>query len=170
MTDPRPAANMPDHSKLEEEELLKVLNLSKLTLHDITPDGHWCVSTLLITLVSLRSLFNSIAHQLRLTGSITYTYQQLRKMCAEYMRKNADDFLPFLLTDGGDLYTPEAYEKYCDELEAKAVWGGHLEVIVAFSVGGPSFLADSSPLKGIETTDPSHSSQDYHFDYWRRIY
>ncbi|KAI8971860.1 hypothetical protein BDF20DRAFT_886879 [Mycotypha africana] len=39
------------------------------------------------------------------------------------MRKNADDFTPFLYLEDGD------FNKYCDDIENTARWGGQLEVL-----------------------------------------
>jgi OTU domain-containing protein 6 len=45
------------------------------------------------------------------------------------MRENMDDFFPFLTKpETGDPYSPEEYEKYCDEVEKTPAWGGQLEV------------------------------------------
>ncbi|KAJ3092217.1 hypothetical protein HK102_009702 [Quaeritorhiza haematococci] len=38
--------------------------------------------------------------------SIQEDYKHLRRLASNYMRQHPDDFLPFLLTDQGDLYTP----------------------------------------------------------------
>ena len=38
------------------------------------------------------------------------------------MRNHADDFMPFLYLEDGD------FEKYCNDVENTARWGGQLEV------------------------------------------
>lgn len=38
------------------------------------------------------------------------------------MRNHADDFMPFLYLEDGD------FEKYCNDIENTARWGGQLEV------------------------------------------
>lgn len=48
--------------------------------------------------------------------------QELRKSAAEYMRQNPDDFVPFLYLEDGN------FEKYCNDVENTACWGGQLEV------------------------------------------
>lgn len=45
-----------------------------------------------------------------------------------FVIENADDFLPFLTTESGDLFTQSDFDKYCCDLEKTTTWGGHLEI------------------------------------------
>ncbi|CAG8520311.1 2137_t:CDS:10 [Ambispora leptoticha] len=93
------------------QELTKSMGLS---IKEITPDGH--------------CLYNAIADQLQFRYDISTNYKNLRKDAANYMREHFEDFLPFLTTESGDPYSMEQFQKYCDELENTATWGGQLEI------------------------------------------
>ena len=70
-------------------------------------------------------------HQLeQLNGSNPdFSLSKLRKMTADHLRKNSDDFLPFLThPDTGDMLTPEQFEEYCHKVERTTAWGGQIEV------------------------------------------
>lgn len=45
-----------------------------------------------------------------------------------FVIENADDFLPFLTAESGDLFTQSDFDKYCCDLEKTTTWGGHLEI------------------------------------------
>jgi len=106
------AKNMVNTKQIEEEAFKKKLDDLGLEIHEIIADGH--------------CLYNSIAHQLSLHGE-NYDYKDLRRIAADYMRNNYDDFYPFLLNSNGDLYTEDEYQRYCDDVEFTALWGGQLE-------------------------------------------
>ncbi|CAG8463769.1 2626_t:CDS:2 [Ambispora gerdemannii] len=103
--------NMQAIERTAIQELTKSMGLS---IKEITPDGH--------------CLYNAIADQLQFRHNISTNYKDLRKETANYMREHFDDFLPFLTTESGDPYNMEQFQKYCDELESTATWGGQLEV------------------------------------------
>lgn len=44
------------------------------------------------------------------------------------MLENADDFMPFLLDDQGELMSQQAYTNYCNKIAKTKEWGGHLEL------------------------------------------
>ncbi|GAA50448.1 OTU domain-containing protein 6B [Clonorchis sinensis] len=94
-------------------------------------------------------LYSSVAHQLRIQkrtvqdlldingcGSRisefpndTITSQTLRLVTAEYVRKNADEFLPFMVApETGEPLTTDEFFNYCDDIEKPSTWGGQLEV------------------------------------------
>lgn len=86
-----------------------------LTIHDITSDGD--------------CLYNSVAHQLKLTTGVTQTCQQLRRNVSEILRHNVDEFLPFLSNPKtGEPLSDVEYEKYCQDLTDKPVWGGQVKI------------------------------------------
>lgn len=74
------------------------------------------------------SLYNAIADQLSRRNQQT-GMQTVRKLAADYMLSHQDEFLPFL-TDAktGQLYTPDQFVHYCEEITDTASWGGHLEI------------------------------------------
>lgn len=69
---------------IEDEKLEKKLKPLGYAINEIKPDGH--------------CLYRAVENQLTLQSrgsSPSYTYQELRKMVAAYMREHAPDFLPF---------------------------------------------------------------------------
>ncbi|KAJ8898816.1 hypothetical protein K2173_007241 [Erythroxylum novogranatense] len=106
---------------IEDEKLKKKLEPHGLIVNQIKPDGH--------------CLYRAVEDQLASFsgGSSPYTFQDLRKMVAGYMRENSSDFIPFFLSDNtteGDsnISVADRFEKYCVEVESTAAWGGHLEL------------------------------------------
>lgn len=108
---------------LEERELREQLRPLGLTIREIPPDGH--------------CLYRSLEDQLRPSTSGqgedgdgdggAVNFLQLRQQAADYMRKHADHFMPFVLEEGaGD--PADAFEAYCRQVEMTAAWGGHPEL------------------------------------------
>lgn len=107
------AKNMVNTKQVEEDSLKEKLDSMNLQIFEVAADGH--------------CLYNAISHQLSLYGK-KMDYKELRSTAASYMRDHPDDFLPFLLNDNGDLYSKDEYQKYCDEVQYTALWGGQLEI------------------------------------------
>ncbi|PIN16987.1 OTU (ovarian tumor)-like cysteine protease [Handroanthus impetiginosus] len=106
---------------VENEKLKQKLEPLGLTINEIKPDGH--------------CLYRAVEDQLALHsgGSSLYTYQELRQMVADYMRKHASDFMPFFLSENmadgeSEESLTERFENYCKEVESTAAWGGQLEL------------------------------------------
>ncbi|WOL16217.1 hypothetical protein Cni_G24999 [Canna indica] len=113
--------NMISDRMIENEILEKKLEPLGLTIKEIKPDGH--------------CLYRAVENQLSLHSNNTspYNFQELRKMAANYMRNHGCDFLPFFLSEGtvevdADREPMERFERYCEEVESTAVWGGQLEL------------------------------------------
>ncbi|XP_073273536.1 OVARIAN TUMOR DOMAIN-containing deubiquitinating enzyme 5-like [Primulina huaijiensis] len=106
---------------IEDEKLERKLEPLGFTINEIKADGH--------------CLYRAVEDQLAFHsgGSSPCTYQELREMVANYMRKNASDYLPFFLSENAadgesaDSIT-ERFEKYCRDIESTAAWGGQLEL------------------------------------------
>ncbi|KAL7157356.1 hypothetical protein ABFS83_02G072700 [Erythranthe nasuta] len=116
-----------EQSQIVSDGSIETVNLAKkleplgFTINEIKPDGH--------------CLYRAVENQLSLHSSCTsYTYQELRKMVADYMRKHSSDFVPFFLSEkAGDGEEEEGsvmerFESYCKEVECSAAWGGQLEI------------------------------------------
>lgn len=106
---------------VEDEKLDRKLKPLGLTVSEIKPDGH--------------CLYRAVEDQLALLagGTSPFTYQELREMTAEHMRKHASDFLPFFLSENllegdSDESLSDKFENYCKEVESTAIWGGQLEL------------------------------------------
>ncbi|KAG4100005.1 cysteine proteinase [Neocallimastix lanati (nom. inval.)] len=129
------AENMVNTKEVENEAFQKKLNDLGLKIHEIIADGH--------------CLYNSIAHQLSLVGE-NYDYKDLRRIAADYMRNHYDDFYPFLLNNNGELYSEDEYQRYCDDVEFTALWGGQLETqAISQALEHPITIiqAESAPIE-----------------------
>ncbi|VDL28792.1 unnamed protein product [Hymenolepis diminuta] len=140
-------------STREYSELENILSQRGLTLHRIPSDGD--------------CLFASIAHQLEVHGLV----ERLKDACREFkvnfpdptdvksvvrclrfvatavMRRNSDDFLPFICTESdvdGDS-TEETLDLYCKKMETAGTWGGQLEIQALAT-------ALQQPIEVIQTT------------------
>ncbi|KNC96414.1 uncharacterized protein SPPG_08312 [Spizellomyces punctatus DAOM BR117] len=109
------AADMVNHKEIEDEAIASLILPLGLSVKQITPDGH--------------CMYNAIADQISFRGKgEPMSYKDLRSIAANYLREHPEDFVPFLVNQDGNPYTPEEYDKYCDEVENTAVWGGQLEL------------------------------------------
>ncbi|KAK8969679.1 hypothetical protein KSP40_PGU003301 [Platanthera guangdongensis] len=108
-----------NHRMIENEKLDHKLAPLGLTINEIKPDGH--------------CLYRAVADQLSLNKDKVFSYLELRKMVASYMREHTTNFLPFFLEDGKIEMDPkdlplEYFHKYCDLVESTAAWGSQLEL------------------------------------------
>lgn len=120
-----------DQEQKKMEELL--LDLS-FVIHDIPPDGH-CMFRSLEDQLSFQS-----THALGFQHS-PVDYLGLRKMAADHIRGNKEQFEAFLELP---------LEEYCDQMETTAEWGGHLElqaISAALGVCIEVYSADQPLLK-----------------------
>ena len=60
--------------------------------------------------------------------SSSRTFMELRALVANHMRRGAESYIPFVEDDLGDGDRHEAFEAYCEEIEATAKWGGQVEL------------------------------------------
>ncbi|XP_056154601.1 deubiquitinase OTUD6B [Lampris incognitus] len=89
----------------------------QLQIKEISSDGH--------------CMYRAIEDQLaqRAVSGLNLSLKELRSRTAEHMRGHADDFIPFLTNPStGDMYTTDEFEKYCNDVEHTAAWGGQLEL------------------------------------------
>ena len=68
-------------------------------------------------------MYVAILHQLS-KGGVSYTLQQLRSIAADFMRRNQDDFMPFM----DEIEDEAQFLKYCQDTEHTSAWGSQLEV------------------------------------------
>jgi len=103
---------------LENKSILEALKERKLALVHIDPDGD--------------CLFSAIAHQLSLNDGPDLNSENVRSQAANFIRENADDFVPFLTDDQGEPLSEDGFQKYCDKIEkpcaAGGAWGGAPEL------------------------------------------
>eukprot|EP00741_Cyanophora_paradoxa_P015638 tig00020903_g15095.t1 len=103
--------NAPNPGLEESNRLSEYLKPQGFQIKDITSDGH--------------CMFRAIADQLQLVGqpiSAAAPHVILRQMAVDFMRKNPDDFAPFVVSDEG------SFEDYCKQIADTAAWGSQLEL------------------------------------------
>lgn len=103
----------------EETKLRERLQNEGFTVHEIPSDGN--------------CLFQAVAHQLSVLPdkTMTHTYQDLRKMTANYMREHKDQLMPFFLAqldENNTISSDDPFEQHCQAIGETAAWGGELEV------------------------------------------
>ncbi|KAJ3266146.1 OTU domain-containing protein 6A [Chytriomyces hyalinus] len=109
------AADTVDVKAEEDEAIQKMIGAMSLSVKQITADGH--------------CLYSAVADQLSLvTQTDLLGYSHFRRLAAQTMRSNPDEFLPFLVNESGDMMDEDEYEKYCKDVESSATWGGQLEI------------------------------------------
>ncbi|KAJ1966538.1 OTU protein, partial [Dispira parvispora] len=109
------ASHQVNMEEVENNAIHDLLKVNKLTLREVESDGH--------------CLFRAIADQLETYHNRTATYAQLRTQAADYIREHPDDFAPFLIDENGDLLDEEGYQRYCDDVQFTAAWGGQPEIL-----------------------------------------
>ncbi|XP_048638735.1 deubiquitinase OTUD6B isoform X3 [Marmota marmota marmota] len=106
--------NLSGARHVESEKLAQMLAARELEIKQIPSDGH--------------CMYRAIEDQLK-EQDCAVTVAALRSQTAEYMQSHVEDFLPFLTNpNSGNMYTPEEFEKYCDDIVNTAAWGGQLEL------------------------------------------
>lgn len=97
-------------------------------------------------------MYKAIEHQLGLQGVKKYTVNDLRKLVSDALRKNKDDYLPFLTSSSNEdgPMGDEEFEKYCADVEDTKKWGGDLELQIiskAISADIHVYQADGPIIK-----------------------
>ncbi|XP_054513374.1 deubiquitinase OTUD6B isoform X2 [Pan troglodytes] len=106
--------NLTGARHMESEKLAQILAARQLEIKQIPSDGH--------------CMYRAIEDQLK-EKDCALTVVALRSQTAEYMQSHVEDFLPFLTNPNtGDMYTPEEFQKYCEDIVNTAAWGGQLEL------------------------------------------
>ncbi|KAJ2391135.1 OTU protein [Coemansia sp. RSA 2611] len=108
------AEDMVDLAAVETEAIEKLVAGHGMRIEQIRPDGH--------------CLYSAFADQIGTYHGQSASYAQMRQRAAEYMRSHCDDFIPFMVHDSGDMFSEEDFERYCDDIETTATWGGQQEI------------------------------------------
>lgn len=99
---------------VEAEKIKAALKARGLSIKEIPSDGN--------------CLYAAIADQLQ-QKQREFDVKSLRCQVADYLRKNRDEILPFLIKEGTeDTYNEEEYMAYCLRVESTSEWGGHTEI------------------------------------------
>ncbi|KAK9760625.1 OTU protein [Basidiobolus ranarum] len=114
------AATMDNFQERENTAFNELLKVVGLNMKEVNADGH--------------CLYNAVADQLGSLYKIKVSYADLRKKTADYLRANSSDFLPFMTNNNGDMMSEDEFNKYCDDVEKTAVWGGQQEIVAMSKV------------------------------------
>ncbi|GAA5880281.1 hypothetical protein JCM16303_003879 [Sporobolomyces ruberrimus] len=131
--------------EIEKDQIDTQLKKLKVHVKEVNPDGH--------------CLFSAIADQanfLKLSPE-KEDYHATRTHAANYLRKHADDFLPFLVSDADpDMpMSPAEYARYCDTVEKTAEWGGEPEIrALSLHYQAPIYVVQAG------TTEPVAHGED----------
>lgn len=119
----------------ELNAIKQVLKNMNLKLHNIPADGN--------------CLYLAVNHQLQVSGKPTQSVNELRKITADFMRKNKDEFLPFMCNelDESEIVSEEQFESYCKDVATTKLWGGQLELRALSNIL-------QCPIKVIQATGP----------------
>ncbi|XP_062501998.1 deubiquitinase OTUD6B-like isoform X2 [Corticium candelabrum] len=105
----------------EWDVLIGLLQVDKLTVQEIPPDGD--------------CLYNAVADQLKLTKRQIHSGSELRRLASNYIQLHRDHFMPFLVhADSGEEFSTDEFANYCDEIATSKAWGGNLEIEALSSV------------------------------------
>ncbi|KAK9888813.1 hypothetical protein WA026_001036 [Henosepilachna vigintioctopunctata] len=99
---------------MEMSSIKEVLKEMGLTLYDIAADGN--------------CLYCAVSHQLEVNNQESHSVIKLRKLTANFMRENKNDFIPFMYKDSGEPVCESYFEKYCKDVASTKIWGGQLEL------------------------------------------
>lgn len=86
----------------EMETIKRVLRAMNLQIFNIPADGN--------------CLYCAISHQLKTTDRIVQDVPKLRKLTAQFMLKNKDDFLPFMYNEDEEPFDENKFDSYCKEV------------------------------------------------------
>lgn len=119
----------------ELNTIKQVLKNMNLKLHNIPADGN--------------CLYLAVNHQLQVSGRPTQSVNELRKITADFMLRNKDDFMPFMCNefDESEVVSEEQFESYCKEVATTKLWGGQLELKALSNIL-------KSPIKVIQASGP----------------
>lgn len=117
----------------EMETIKRVLRAMNLQIFNIPADGN--------------CLYCAISHQLKTTDRIVQDVPKLRKLTAQFMLKNKDDFLPFMYNEDEEPFDENKFDSYCKEVASTKLWGGQLEIRALSN-------ALQCPIKIIQATGP----------------
>jgi len=125
--------------QLEKVKIDDILKSRGLMVFDIPSDGD--------------CLYRSIAHQVQFVNADISdkksSVQDLRRLTADYLLQNANDFMPFLTNpDTGDAMTEDQYDDYCRQIIETSAWGGHIELKALSNVL-------KTPIEVIQAEGPS---------------
>ncbi|PVU95376.1 hypothetical protein BB559_002774 [Furculomyces boomerangus] len=155
------ADGMEDNKQAEIEALEKLLEPHNLIVHQVQANGH--------------CLYNAMIDQLKIVGNEEFTVLQMRDFAANYMRKNKDDFMPFMVNESsGEMMTAEEFEEHCDDIANTALWGGQLELTALSNVfQTPIFVYMSTSKEPLVIGDASKSHSKggpFHLSYHKHAY
>lgn len=125
----------------ETNKIKELLQDQGLQLYNIPADGN--------------CLYCAVDHQLEITGRESLSVEKLRKITADFMKENKDDFIPFMCNDSDEPLNEKQFEEYCKSVAATKFWGGQIEIKALSN-------ALKCPIKIIQASGP-HTIQGENF-------
>lgn len=134
------ANNMPDRKQLERERMLASIKERGLREKEIRADGHCLYSAVADQLEQMEIPLGAAPT----TDKPNVPYKIVRAAAAEYIKKNKDDFEPFL---------EEPLESYVQKVRDTGEWGGQLELMALAKSYGTDInvLQDFGRVEEIES-------------------
>jgi OTU domain-containing protein 6 len=117
--------NQKGPTALELKKIQEKLLKKGLRVKDVKSDGN--------------CMYYAVSDQLEKKKFLNKTWKELRDLTCDYMLKNPDQFLPYLIDEddeSGDLMDSEKYQEYCEKIRDTLVWGGQLELKALADVFG----------------------------------
>mmetsp|Transcript_17440 Transcript_17440/g.26152 ORF Transcript_17440/g.26152 Transcript_17440/m.26152 type:complete len:296 (+) Transcript_17440:65-952(+) len=149
------AEKMTDYKAIESGRLSEKLKPQSLSIHEVPADGN--------------CLFRACEHQISiLDGKSNLSHSDLRERAATMLLENAQDYMPYLLTDSGSLMTEEEYKKYCDKMSSTSAWGGQAEIAALSRLLDRQIVVHSAFSSDVvmgrkSNTKPLHISYHQHY-------
>ncbi|KZF19005.1 cysteine proteinase [Xylona heveae TC161] len=114
------AANLPNMREKEKLTMMKEFAKHGLREQEIRPDGHCLYSAVADQLTDLGLGLKPKIQIGGTDGQETLGYKVVRRVAADFITQNSDDFVPFL---------EEPLDEYTHKIRDTAEWGGQLELL-----------------------------------------
>lgn len=107
--------NLDGPRNIESTKIKEILESRQLSIFPISADGD--------------CLYNSVAHQLKMTGRSSMNVDELRNITADYIKSNKDTLIPYMTNpDTDQCLNDEEFEEYCEKIKNSKCWGGQIEI------------------------------------------
>ena len=127
--------------QIETQKILERISNQSLRVSDVKPDGHCLFRSVGVLLQ--KSDLDALAPDANSEDDVVWW---LRKKVAECMRDNIDTYLPF----AEDASTKEEFDRYLEDVETTAAWGGQLEILAIASVLRRKIVVYSADMEPLE--------------------
>jgi len=99
----------------ENMKINEILKSRQLSIYPISADGD--------------CLYNSVSHQLKLTGRTPMNVIELRNITSDYIKSNKETLLPYMTNpDTNECLNDDEFEEYYENIRNTKCWGGQIEI------------------------------------------